>query len=158
MKRIVFFVFLCLALLLSCASFASLGEEEILSASFTADNQKTAVFYYTLNDQGEAILVGSDRPGSLALLPDALDGHPVIGLGDFALRYYSDWYEVSAQSVFIPKNIRFIGENPFANWQSLKEIVVDPENECFEAVDGALYDKLEKRLICCRWAAREPLP
>ena len=149
MKRIAFFLCLCLALLPLWASAPACSEEELFSAACTTEDQGSSVFYYTLNDKGEATLVGSERPGALAVLPDALDGHPVTGLADFALRYYSDWYEVSAESVFIPKDIASIGENPFANWQSLKEIVVDPENERFEAVDGALYDKLEKRLICC---------
>lgn len=51
------------------------------------------------------------------------------------------------ESVSLPKTITNLGEYAFENCQSLKEILVDDENENFKSVDGVLYTKNMQKLL-----------
>lgn len=51
------------------------------------------------------------------------------------------------ESVSIPKTITNLGEYAFENCQSLKEILVDDENENFKSTDGVLYTKNMQTLL-----------
>ena len=106
---------------------------------------------YTLNEKGEATITnGYLWSGNQMYVPEALDGHKVVAIGDYAFQYYSgSLYLADVEQVYIPASITYIGANPFCNWQYLKEIIVDPANPRFEVVDGALYDNAELRLIAC---------
>lgn len=51
------------------------------------------------------------------------------------------------ESVSLPKTITNLGEYAFENCQSLKEILVDDENENFKSTDGVLYTKNMQTLL-----------
>lgn len=51
------------------------------------------------------------------------------------------------ESVSLPKTITNLGEYAFENCQSLKEILVDDENENFKSTDGVLYKKNMQTLL-----------
>ena len=52
------------------------------------------------------------------------------------------------KEIAIPENVTDIGENVFEGCTELKQITVDKKNSCFKDIDGVLYDKSEKRLLC----------
>ncbi|MBR5986029.1 MAG: leucine-rich repeat domain-containing protein [Clostridia bacterium] len=106
---------------------------------------------YTLSENGEATIISADwLSNSQVYVPEALDGHKVVAIGDYAFQQYdgSPYYS-NAEWVYIPASVTYIGANPFSNWCRLKEIVVDPDNPRFNVVDSALYDNTEQRLIAC---------
>lgn len=51
-------------------------------------------------------------------------------------------------SIVIPDRVTTLGINPFAECSALVSITVSPEHATLEIIDGALFDKAEKRLIC----------
>lgn len=51
------------------------------------------------------------------------------------------------ETVSLPKTITKLGEYAFENCQSLKEILVDDENENFKSTDGVLYTKNMQTLL-----------
>lgn len=55
----------------------------------------------------------------------------------------------SLTSIEIPKTLVWIGERPFKNCISLESIVVAEDNPKYRSIDGILYSKDLKSLICC---------
>lgn len=53
------------------------------------------------------------------------------------------------KSIQIPASVNTIGSQAFANCSALTEMVVDPENQNFSALDGVLFNKKRTILISC---------
>ncbi|MBQ9913935.1 MAG: leucine-rich repeat protein [Clostridia bacterium] len=53
------------------------------------------------------------------------------------------------ETVYIGKSVNSLYGEAFVNLRALKSFVVDEENESFTAVDGVLYTKDMKTLLCC---------
>lgn len=49
----------------------------------------------------------------------------------------------------LPDSVRSLGSNPFAGCVALSEISVSPENPFLAVIDGALFSKADRRLVCC---------
>ncbi len=73
---------------------------------------------YTLNEKGEATITnGQSWSGRQMYVPEELDGHRVVAIGDYAFQYYSgSFYKADVEKVYIPASIKYIGANPFRNW------------------------------------------
>ena len=54
--------------------------------------------------------------------------------------------------IIIPGSVAFIGSNPFVDCFSLTDIVVSPNSPVFETIDGVLFEKNEKKLVCYPYA------
>ncbi len=52
-------------------------------------------------------------------------------------------------SASLPASCTLVGVNPFSACSELEEIVVDENNMNYTSVDGVLYDKAIRTLICC---------
>lgn len=52
-------------------------------------------------------------------------------------------------SITIPSSVTKIDGNPFSTCQKLRSIYVHPENSVFATIDGILFNKNEKELVCC---------
>lgn len=55
----------------------------------------------------------------------------------------------SLQYISIPDSIHFQGANPFDACSALAQIHVSPEHPTLATINGALFDKTKKTLICC---------
>ncbi|MDO4493864.1 MAG: leucine-rich repeat domain-containing protein [Clostridia bacterium] len=97
---------------------------------------------YVLLEDGTAMITRASCYKSWNV-PETVDGHPVTAIGDFAAQS-EDYLE----TVTIPDYVTSIGENPFRFCNKLKEIVVSPEHPTLAVVDGVLYSKPDKRLVC----------
>ena len=53
------------------------------------------------------------------------------------------------KTIHIPASVEEIGDTVFLNCESLEKITVDSENKYYKALDGVLYTKDEKVLLCC---------
>lgn len=126
-------LFLVLVLLLSVAGTAALAEDDIIE-----DNLLT----FEIVD-GEAVAIACDPAASGELvLPDAIGGYPVTGIGEQAFDSCSRLIAIK-----LGKNVAAIGEQAFYGCTSLKKFTVDEANAAFTTDEtGALYDK-EKTLL-----------
>ena len=58
-------------------------------------------------------------------------------------------WDNSIETVYIGKDVKELRGESFVNLRALKKFVVDEQNENFCAVDGVLYTKDMKTLLCC---------
>ena len=55
----------------------------------------------------------------------------------------------SLRTVHLPASLETVDINPFVGCHALTDIDVSGKNRRYEVVDGLLYDREEKRLVCC---------
>ena len=67
----------------------------------------------------------------------------IRGVGDYAFSFC-----YSLTSVTIPDSVTSIGTNPFAGCSALKQIQVSPKHPVLAVIDGVLFSKPDKLLIC----------
>ena len=58
----------------------------------------------------------------------------------------------SLTSVTIPDSVTYIGANPFKTCHNLTDIVVSPDHPVLAVIDGVLFSKADKRLVCYPYA------
>ena len=55
---------------------------------------------------------------------------------------------ISLTSITIPNSVTSIGVNPFESCDKLTSIIVSPDHPTLEVMDGVLFSKPDKRLVC----------
>lgn len=53
------------------------------------------------------------------------------------------------ERVIIPDSVEVVGKNPFDACQNLVRIEVSPDHPFLAVIDGILYSKADRRLVCC---------
>ena len=81
---------------------------------------------------------------------DSVDGKTVTSVSHHPF----DW-DTSIETVYIGKDVKELRGEAFVNLRALEKFVVDEKNESFCAVDGILYTKDMKTLLCCPKAYKE---
>ena len=128
-----------LAILLTClmlipCGVAMVGEAETLTSWD---------YRYTLNDDGSATITKYFGEDEELTVPAELDGHPVTSIGDWAF----DGCD-SLTSITLPDGVISIGANPFASCEQLTRITVSPDHPTLATIDGVLFEKPTRTLIC----------
>ena len=100
-------------------------------------------FEYILKDDGTAEIVGYTGTAETLDIPDALDGHAVTGIDDWAFSHYN-----RLTSIAIPDGVTTIGINPFWGCYHLSRITVSPDHPVLATIDGVLFSKADKLLVC----------
>ena len=100
-------------------------------------------YQFILDANGNATITGYHGDDSLWNIPREIDGHKVICLNGNAA--FSD----SINSAFIPQELELFDGNPFSFCENLSNIYVPSEHPRFSVRDGVLYDKVEKKIVCC---------
>lgn len=131
-----------LLLMLVCVAIAEERSKVYISGEFE----------YILLEDGTAEICSFVYEGefSCAIIPDELNGYPVTSIGDYAFYGCS-----SLEEICIPDSVTSMGFNPFTGCEKLKEIKVSPEHPIFASIDGVLFNKTEKKLICYPEAIEE---
>ena len=103
-------------------------------------------------------------------VPDTLDGHSVTSIGDRAFhgcysltsitlpegltsigdRAFSGCFSLTG--ITLPDSVTEMGINPFIGCEKLTDIRVSPAQPVFATIDGVLFNKTEKKLICYPYA------
>ena len=123
---------------LLCACLACAAAEEAEPETFTSGDYR-----YILLGDGTAEITKYNGEAETLEIPAMLDGHPVTSIGNNAFNWRS-----SLTSVTIPNSIRNVGVNPFAGCENLSVIRVSLEHPTLAVIDGVLFSKADKRLIC----------
>ena len=98
---------------------------------------------YILLEDGTAEITDYNGTAEELAIPEELDGHRVTSIGDYTFRQ-----STSLTSVTIPDAVTSVVGNPFAGCIKLTDTIVSPDHPKLETIDGALFDKVEKKLIC----------
>lgn len=108
-------------------------ETEITSDGFT----------YTVDSDGFAHITACTLTDTEITIPETIDG---ITVTEIESRVFIDG---TAEKIHIPATIEYISaENPFAPCLKLTEITVDEKNKNYCTVDGVLFTKDMKKLVC----------
>lgn len=123
-------------------------------------------YQYCILEDGTAEITRYSGEDEVLKIPETLEGKTVTSIGKwaFALRRSlmrvelpdgvtsigdRAFYQCDAlRSIELPDSVTSMGENPFGDCRSLKNIQVSPEQPVFEVIDGVLFNKEEKSLIC----------
>ena len=133
MKKLWLFVLICA---LICTSYVFAEEPE--QTEFVC-----AEYRYTLREDGTAEIIEYTGNVEELEVPEELDGKRVTGIGG---RAFSNCYRLI--SVTLPDSVIEVGENPFWGCDDLTDIRVSPDSPALAVIDGVLFSKQDKRLVC----------
>ena len=128
-----------LAILLTCLMLIPCG----VAMAGEAETLTSGDYKYTLNDDGSATITRYTGKAKALTIPSELDGHPVTAIGDMAF-----FYCTSLTSITLLDSISSIGANPFAYCKKLTQIIVSPDHPTLATIDGVLFEKPTRTLIC----------
>ena len=80
---------------------------------------------------------------SCGLLSSVTIPDSVTSIGDYAFGSC-----VCLDHITIPNSVTDMGANPFSGCNNLTKIIVSRDNPVFSTIDGVLFNKLEKKLVC----------
>lgn len=158
---------LFLVLLLTAVMFCALAEEE--PVEYTRGDYK-----YILLEDGTAEITDYTGKAEELTVPGELDGYCVSSIGDRAFFHSKSLiiislsdnltaigddafcYCTSLTSITLPDSLSFIGSNPFIYCNTLTNIIVSPDHPIFATINGVLFNKSKKSLICypCAFTAK----
>ena len=107
------------------------------------DALRSGDYQYRVLEDGTAEITHYFGRDSVVHIPDTLDGKTVTSIRDVAFAWCS-----SLTTIELPDSVTSMGVNPFVGCKSLKNIQVSPEQPVFAVIDGVLFNKAEKSLIC----------
>jgi hypothetical protein len=107
----------------------------VLLLSLTAQGQ----FAFTTNN-GVITITGYTGTSGNVIIPDMIDGYPVISIGGF----YS---AISLTNITILDSVTNIASGVFVYLSSLTAIMVDENNSYYSSSNGVLFDKQQTVLI-----------
>ena len=131
MKRKTMAVVLLSLLLVACLGLSRHAQAEVITSGdyqYTVTNGKAAIRYYTGAETGTLVL------------PDQLDGAPVVSIGEAA------FLGNSFTAVVIPASITDIKPGVFGSCMNLTAIDVAAENPTYQQIEGVLFDKAKMAL------------
>ena len=160
MKQYKLFIAILLAML--CLFACTAAEEPTV--------YRSGDYKYVLLEDGTAEIFQYTGKAETLDVPDALDGHQVTSIGNSAFYYCAsltsitlpdsvtsigDWAFYSCDSltsITLPNSVTHIGANPFLSCEKLTAIHVSPRHPVLATIDGVLFNKTEKKLICYPYA------
>lgn len=151
------------------------------SVAMAETKGKSGNFSYSIKGNGTAVITGYDWENSTGdvYVPSMIDGYTVTSIGDEAFMIYNEkiksgWEYTPAYNIHLPDTITSIGnkaffgahisginipnsvvqigEGAFANCFLLKGFSVPSSHSIYTTIDGVLYDKTKKELVC--WPLR----
>lgn len=139
MKKILTVLFVALLLMAACA-----WAEEAEATVYTSGDWE-----YALLEDGTAEITGYNGNATELTVPAEIDGAVVTSIGDYAFEYHG------LTSITLPDSIVNIKANPFAHCPELTDIIVSPEHPTLATINGVLFEKTERCLVCypCAFSA-----
>lgn len=108
-----------------------------------ANAETSGDYIFSVHLDGTAEINEYTGSASDLIIPSELNGHPVTSIGDYAFNRSR-----SLKSITISECITSIGANPFTECARLASIKVSQDHPVLATIDGVLFSKTDKRLIC----------
>ena len=123
-------------------------------------------YTYILRADDSAEIVDWEGEGEVLEIPCELDGHAVTAIGECAFADCAGLnsvvlpetiVEIGDQAfcgcagltdIVLPDNVAMMGVNPFADCANLVDIFVSPDAPYLATIEGVLFTKPDKRLVC----------
>lgn len=102
-----------------------------------------SMFDYKTLDNGTIMITGYESHKAVIGIPEMIDGCSVTCIGEGAF----ECCDVLV-SITIPDSITEIEGDPFGGCENLTELIVSPDHPTLVTVEGVLFSKKDKRLIC----------
>lgn len=118
-------------------------DEVVKNEEEFSDPVDSGNYKYKTDSEGRAVLIGFLEDAEELTIPSEIDGHHVRQLmrGIFS--------QSNVKKIIIPSDADFdISENPFSSAIFLETIEISSENSSFTVVDGVMFSKDLKKLIC----------
>ena len=131
---------LILTLVNVCLGFA-LAEET--TAALKPEYHTSGDYVYIILGDGTAEIFMYAGRAEVLTIPDELDGIRVTGIGEGAFSHCP-----SLAFVTIPDSVTSIEGNPFIHCEKLTDIIVSIDHPYLAVIDGILFSKPDKRLVC----------
>ncbi len=130
------------------------------------ERQYSGKFGYIVLDDGTISIEFYRGDPKELIIPDQLDGKKVTRIGDDAFTMCLSTINITIpdsvtsigndvffgckalKSINIPDSVTSIGRNPFQCCDRLTNIIVSPDHPYLEMIDGVLFSKPDKRLVC----------
>lgn len=136
-----------------------------ITALAASPTHKHGNFKYTVLSNGKAQIVGYTGRESHIAVPASIKNIDVVSIGEWV---FSDSSLVSIEipngiesiktnafagcttltSVYLSDTVKMIEGNPFTMCSSLTSIRVSPDNSVFATIDGVLFNKSDKSVVC----------
>ena len=130
-------VYVCaLAFLFLLSSATALANEEL------AGKYESGDYRYDILDDGTVKIARYLGNAEELRLPDEIDGRKVTAIADGGLGCSP------AVEITLPDDLVSIDRNPFSDCENLVQINISAKNPCFETIDGVLFTKTNRSLIC----------
>ena len=100
-------------------------------------------YTYLVQDDGTARITKYGGDAEALEIPAELDGIAVTAMDGDAFYGRSDLARVT-----LPDSLTDIGGNPFVHCYALTDIVVSADHPTLEVIDGVLFSKPDRRLVC----------
>ena len=147
--------------------------ENGLACSYADDaggNSSASVdFEYALLDDDTVEITKYKGTAAEVMIPAKLDGHLVTSIGGYAFCNCSNITNITLPdnvtsigdyafgvtkltSITLPDSVTSIGANPFMSCVNLTHIFVSPDHPALATIDGVLFSKADKRLVCYPYA------
>ncbi len=161
---------------LLCAMMAAclLGPCPAARAEGETRTYTDGTYFFSAAADGTAELLTYTGSESDVAVPAVLGGMPVTVIGYNAfpssptpvtitlpdsvvrIRYAAFVYCTALTTVVLPDSVAVVEGNPFINCPRLTRIVLSPDHPALEMVNGVLFSKGDRRLICCpmNWQSR----
>ena len=110
-------------------------------------NYKSGDYEYILLEDGTAEITRYKGDSSKVDIPENMDGYEVTSIGDEAFFDFNS-IPFALTEISIPDSVTSIGSNPFWACPKLTNIKVSPNHPTLATIDGVLFDKIEKKLVC----------
>ncbi len=101
-------------------------------------------YTYRVLPDGTAEITEYSGNAERLMIPLRLGKKAVTGIGDLAFNKCN-----VLKSVTIPDSVTSLGANPFMGCNQLTDIKVSLEHEYLAVIDGVLFSKKDRRLVCC---------
>lgn len=134
MKKMLIMLIIALLLTVACTWAAAAWPRKYTSGAWQ----------YILLEDGTAEIVDYRGLDEELTVPAEIDGYRVTSIGASAFVR-----RLVLTRVTLPDTVTHIGKNPFVRCSNLAAVLVSADHPALESIDGVLFDKAEKRLICC---------
>ena len=107
------------------------------------DDPCSGDFMYVLNADGTACITAYTGYDSDVVIPAEVDGHAVTGIAGEAFLFAKD-----LRTVQLPDSVTEVAETAFLYCEQLTEIHVSPDHPTLASIDGVLFEKASRTLLC----------